>query len=516
MSPIDATWHSLEQLASADVSIEDLLEAPGRLDRLTVDACNLHLDISKQRMPLKALDLLLKLAAERGVAEHRDAMYRGEVVNVTEDRAVLHTALRAATNHRLADPDTTKAIASELDRVAEFATQIRSGQWRGVTGLPISDVINIGIGGSDLGPRMVTTALREYQADHLKVHFIANVDGAEIQSLITGLNPETTLLVISSKTFTTQETLLNAKTALHWLSDKLGIETPAASPHCIAITASPDSAAAFGVDPARILNFWDFVGGRYSLWSSIGLSIAIAVGFDRYRELLDGAAAMDDHFYTAEPGKNMPMLLALSGIWNHNFLGAESVAVIPYCERLNLLPAFLQQLDMESNGKCTTVDGQAVDTSTGPIVWGQTGTNGQHAFFQLLHQGGRLVPVEFIGCIEDRLSNPEQHRVLIANMLAQAAALMTGEANADRHRNYPGNHPSAVLLMEDLSPAALGSLIALYEHKVFVQGIIWQINSFDQFGVELGKRLASTLLSGDTDNLDPSTRDLLNRTQRGR
>ena len=396
----------------------------------------------------------------------------------------------------------------------EVSEKIRSGGWQGSTGKSITDIVNIGIGGSDLGPKLACNALAEFSHPDINIHFISNVDGAEILTTLDKLNPETTLIAVASKTFTTQETLLNAKTAINWFETELSLLNAQSSRHFIALTANPDNAVSYGIPESQILEFAEWVGGRYSLWSSIGLSIAISIGFERFSDMLAGAREMDLHFRTAPIDKNMPVIMAVLGIWYTNFLNAQSSAVIPYCERLLLLPSYLQQLDMESNGKSTTLEGEPVSYNTGPILWGQTGTNGQHAFFQLLHQGTRLVPIDFIAAVNDNLSNTEHHRVLLGNMLGQSSALMTGQPAPKNqpHRYYEGNKPSNTLLMNSLSAKNFGALVALYEHKVFVQGSLWNINSFDQWGVELGKKMANELLNTDRSNgyLDPSTKRLFN------
>ena len=396
----------------------------------------------------------------------------------------------------------------------EVSEKIRSGGWQGSTGKSITDIVNIGIGGSDLGPKLACNGLAEFAHPDINIHFISNVDGAEILTTLAKLNPETTLITVASKTFTTQETLLNAKTAISWFEKKLGLLSAQSSPHFIALTANRDNAVSYGIPESQILEFAEWVGGRYSLWSSIGLSIATSIGFERFSDMLSGAREMDLHFRTAPIDQNMPIIMAVLGIWYTNFLNAQSSAVIPYCERLLLLPSYLQQLDMESNGKSTTLEGEPVCYNTGPILWGQTGTNGQHAFFQLLHQGTRLVPIDFIAAVNDNLSNKEHHRVLLGNMLGQSSALMTGQPAPKNqpHRYYEGNKPSNTLLMNSLSAKNFGALVALYEHKVFVQGSLWNINSFDQWGVELGKKMANELLNTDRSNgyLDPSTKRLFN------
>lgn len=480
-------------------SISDLLADKSRLPRYSAHLDGLTVDFSKHLVDDETMSLLLELAETADIRGAAKSLAGGESLNITEDRAAMHMALRTSDEH-VTDQDFAQQVRTQNARMRELSEAIRSGSYRGATGEVITDVINIGIGGSDLGPKMVCAALRQYR-DGPSVHFISNVDGAEILSLLPTLNAASTLIVISSKTFTTAETLLNANTALQWLGESLAIDNPAASPHCIGITNNITQAQAFGVPRAQLLTFEDTVGGRYSLWSTIGFSICVATGFSQFQALLDGAAQMDRHFLETRVASNIPVIMALLGIWYNNFLGAETQAVIPYCQRLGLFVDHLQQLDMESNGKSATLDGELVATSTGPIIWGQTGTNGQHAFFQLLHQGTRLVPVDFIGVINDSLSKPAHHRVLLANMIAQSEALMKGAPGADRHHDYPGNRPSTTILLDQLSPRILGMLIAAYEHKVFCQAVIWQINPFDQWGVELGKQLANRILA-DGENPD--------------
>jgi glucose-6-phosphate isomerase len=512
-------WKNLQQLAETAQaqSISALFSSdPERSRDMSVACGELMLDYSKNLVSKQTWQALLQLAAESPLESHRAAMFSGENINTTEDRAVLHAALRAEIGDQTlasaADESDQRVrlVKQQLANVKQVSEKIRSGQWLGSTGKAITDVINIGIGGSDLGPKLACNALQEFAHPGLTLHFISNVDGAEILTTLKKLNPETTLVALASKTFTTQETLLNAKTARHWFANTLGLENAQTSSHFIGLTANRENARAYGIPDDQILEFAEWVGGRYSLWSSIGLSIAISIGYDNFVEMLAGAREMDLHFQQAPTGQNMPVILALLGIWYSNFLDAQSTAVIPYCERLLLLPAYLQQLDMESNGKSTTLDGQPVDYQTGPILWGQTGTNGQHAFFQLLHQGTRLVPIDFIAAAVDNLSNQEHHRVLLGNMLAQGSALMCGQPapKDEPFRYYPGNKPSNTLLLKSLSPKNFGALIALYEHKVFVQGSIWNINSFDQWGVELGKKMANQLLAesdGEQAQLDPST-----------
>lgn len=504
------TWVKLQALAAdaKKINIKEQLDIPGRLDRFTIDLGPLYVDLSKHAVTEEILNLLLKLADESQVLDHARAMVCGDPINVSENRPVLHTGLRHPAPPL---PDEfIEHVKEERAKLDLLSQQIRNGTWRGITGEPVTDVINIGIGGSDLGPKMVVQALREFHTGP-NVHFISNVDGAEILSLLEKLNAASTLVVVSSKTFTTAETLLNTQTALAWFETELDLDSSQSPAQCIAITNNREKAKAFGIPDQQILTFPDSVGGRYSVWSSIGFAICIALGFDSFKAFLAGGAQLDQHFLNAPPEKNVPLLMALIGIWYNNFLGAQTHAVIPYCERLGLFVDHLQQVDMESNGKLSTRQGKPVELETGPIVWGQTGTNGQHAFFQLLHQGTKLVPVDFIGTLHDELSKPEHHRVLLANMIAQSEALMTGQVNADPHQQYPGNRPSSTLLLNKLDPGSLGMLLALYEQKVFVQGAIWSINSFDQWGVELGKQLTNKILSGSMDH-DPSTSALLKKT----
>ena len=516
-----AAWNRLLELASETLSsdkgiaINQLFQEDSqRFEKYSLKAGELKLDFSKNLVNDDIWEQLINLAQQSPLETHRAAMFAGEKINNTEDRAVLHAALRSTESDALSAEEKARAeqVERQLQAVKAVSEEIRSGSWTGSTGKPITDIINIGIGGSDLGPKMACTALEEYAHERINVHFISNVDGAQILSTLKKLDPETTIVSIASKTFTTQETMLNAKTAIQWFKDNLGLENPKNSAHFIGLTANPEAAINYGIPKYQILEFSDWVGGRYSLWSSIGLSIAISIGFENFKQMLDGAREMDLHFQQAPLEKNMPVILALLGIWYSNFLNAQSIAIIPYCERLLLLPSYLQQLDMESNGKSTSLQGESVSYNTGPILWGQTGTNGQHAFFQLLHQGTRLAPIDFIAPVKDNLSNPEHHQVLLGNMLAQSSALMEGQAapEGEQHRYYPGNKPSNTLLLNELSPKNFGALIALYENKVFVQGSIWNINSFDQWGVELGKKMANSLLDqgSSASNLDASTKAL--------
>jgi len=517
-SPTTTTaWSNLnaEADSATEVRITDLFAADSqRAEKFSVRSGELFLDFSKNLVSDKVWSELLKLAEQSPLLSHRAAKFAGEPINSTENRAVLHAALRAEPE----DANSTQArerialVKQQLQSVKAASDKIRAGQWLGSTGKAITDIVNIGIGGSDLGPKLACAALEEYAHADIKLHFISNVDGAEILTTLKKLNPETTLVALASKTFTTQETLLNAKTAIRWFKQTLGLDNAQNSSHFVGLTANPANAIAYGIPEDQILEFAEWVGGRYSLWSSIGLSIAISIGFEQFEQMLLGAQEMDSHFQQAPLESNMPVIMALLGIWYSNFLKLETTAVIPYCERLLLLPSYLQQLDMESNGKATSLNGEPVDYHTGAILWGQTGTNGQHAFFQLLHQGTRTVPIDFIAAAKDNLSNEEHHRVLLGNMLAQSSALMTGQAapEGEQHRFYPGNKPSNTLMLKQLSPKNFGALVALYEHKVFVQGSIWNINSFDQWGVELGKKMANELLGDNVDSngFDASTQAL--------
>lgn len=513
-------WKTLTTLAEStagDSIREHFSSDPERLEHYSIDLPGLYLDFSKNRINNDVYKALIDLALVSSLEEKRDAMFHGEPINISEQQPALHTALRNPESKvKINGVPIFDQITRQLQKMRHCSDSIRSGDWTGNTSKSITDVVNIGTGGSDLGPKMVCEALNEFAETGLNIHFISNVDGSEISKLLATLNAETTLFIVCSKSFTTRETLLNTNAAISWLQRNLDIDSPQGSSHFIAITAMPQAAIEFGIDPENILEFWNWVGGRYSLWSAIGLSISVAIGHDNFEKLLEGAKAMDDHFLSAPLDKSMPVVLALTGIWYNNFLGAESIAIVPYCERLGLLPAFLQQLDMESNGKSTTISGEAVTNTTAPIVWGQAGTNGQHAFFQLLHQGTRLIPIDFIATVKENQGDQYQHEVLLASMFAQAAALMNGEANDNRHQHYPGNKPSNTLLLDELTPYSLGMLIALYEHKVFVQGVIWDINSFDQWGVELGKRITALLLTDESGRgLDPSTEELMRRSHQG-
>ena len=510
-------WQGLvdHQRSMDNVHMRDLFTLdPQRFDQFSLKIDNLFLDYSKNRINRDSLNLLLKLARDTGVELLRDQMFAGEIVNVTEQRASLHTALRNRTNHPVLinGEDVMPEVNAVLARMRQFSEAVRGGIWQGFSGERIRDVVNIGIGGSDLGPLMVCEALKPYQSPQLRLHFVSNIDGSHIAETLNQVRPESTLFIVASKTFTTQETLTNASTARAWFMDQVGDEC-AISRHFVAVSNNAEKVAAFGIDKANMFEIRDWVGGRYSLWSAIGLPIALAVGMDRFEQLLTGAHVMDQHFQEAPLEQNMPVLLALIGVWYHNFFGAESYAVTPYDQYLHRFPAYLQQLDMESNGKSVSRDGSPIhDYTTGPVLWGEPGTNGQHAFFQLIHQGTRLVPADFLAPMESQHPLGNHHTLLLANCFAQSEALMWGKTEAEArvelsagglsgealerllpHKVFSGNRPSNTLLFRQLDPYTLGMLIALYEHKVFIQGAIWNINSFDQWGVELGKQLASRI-----------------------
>ena len=508
---------------------------PDRAERLSGAAADLHLACSKQLLDAPALEALLELARASGLSERITAMFAGQHVNTTEDRAVLHTALRRPPGEPLVvdGQDVAADVEAVLVRMSAFCEQVRSGTWLGATGQAITHVVNIGIGGSDLGPRMVVRALRHWTDPSLQVRFVANVDGADLEAALTGLDPARTLFVVCSKTFTTAETLANASAARSWLVDALG-DDGAVARHFAAVSTNADEVRAFGIDADNMFGFWDWVGGRYSLTSAVGLSVMLAVGPGRFRELLSGFAQVDEHFRTAALEANLPVLMALVGYWNREALDLATLAVLPYAQDLELLPAYLQQLDMESNGKRVRRDGTPVAGETGPIVWGQPGTNGQHAFYQLLHQGTTAVPCDFLAFSAPLSRFTDQHDVLMANCFAQSQALAFGRTQEEveasgvdpalaPHRTFPGNRPSSTLLASELTPRTLGQIVAAYEHKVFVQGVLWDVNSFDQWGVELGKTLATALQArlegsgdGDDGDLDGSTRRLLERYRAGR
>ncbi len=503
-----ATWGRLEshQREIAAIHLRQLFtDEPDRGTRYSLEAAGVYLDYSKNRVTAKTLDLLVQLAEESGLRSRIDAMFSGEKINVTERRAVLHVALRAPRGQQIFvdGKDVVPGVHAVLEKMAAFAGQIRSGAWKGHTGKPIKNVVNIGIGGSDLGPVMAYEALRDYSQRSLTCRFVSNVDGSDVAEATRDLDPAETLFIVSSKTFTTIETLTNAHTARAWCVQALGDERAVAR-HFVAVSTNAAEVAKFGIDTANMFGFWDWVGGRYSVDSAIGLSLMIAVGPENFRQMLNGFHEMDEHFRTAPFARNLPVILGLLGVWYNNFFGAETLAVLPYDHYLGRLSAYLQQLDMESNGKQVDLAGNRVDYSTGPIVWGTPGTNGQHAYYQLIHQGTKLIPCDFIGFCQTLNPLGRHHDLLMANFFAQTEALAFGKTEADvradgvpdfqvPHRIFAGNHPSNTLLLERLTPEALGRLVALYEHKVFVQGTIWQINSFDQWGVELGKVLAGRI-----------------------
>ncbi len=542
-------WKALvhHQQAMRDVHVRALFDGdPKRFERFSLEQDGLLVDYSKHRITDETLKLLLDLAEQAKVTEWRDRMFRGEKINRTEDRAVLHVALRNRSNEPIVvdGKDVMIEVNAVLAKMRVFTDKVRSGAWKGHTGKRITDLVNIGIGGSDLGPVMATEALRPYWQDGLRAHFVSNVDGTHILETIKHLDPETTLFIIASKTFTTQETLMNARSARAWITSKLGGDA-AVPKHFVAVSTAEAEVSRFGIDVSNMFPFWDWVGGRYSLWSSIGLSIACVIGMDHFEELLAGAHAMDQHFRTAEPRANLPILMGLLGVWYMNFFGAETHVILPYDQYLHRFAAYFQQGDMESNGKSVDRDGNPIkDYSTGPIVWGEPGTNGQHAFYQLIHQGTRLIPADFLAPIEtqnplvapspDGKAGQDHHDVLLANFFAQTEALMKGKTPAEAkaeleaagtpaarvtelvpHKTFPGNRPSTSILFKKLDPRTLGRLVALYEHKIFTQGIIWKILSFDQWGVELGKQLAKKIepeltAPGVVTSHDASTNGLIN------
>ncbi|WP_436699752.1 glucose-6-phosphate isomerase [Nocardioides sp. BYT-33-1] len=545
-APVDPTtteaWGRLTELASGfRPDLRRSLADAEWVTRSTVQAGDLRVDLSKNLVTPEIWKQLQALAAEVGLPARRDAMFRGEHINVTEDRAVLHTALRRAAGSRLdvGGTDVVEEVRAVLRRVYAFADDVRSGAWRGSTGLPIRTVVNIGIGGSDLGPVMAYEALRPYVQHGLECRFVSNVDPTDAAQKLTGLDPATTLFIVSSKTFGTLETLTNARLCRRWLLDGLGTGDEAVSRHFVAVSTALDKVEEFGIDPANAFGFWDWVGGRYSVDSAIGTSLAVAIGPERFEEFLGGFRAVDDHFLTAPLERNVPALMGLLNVWYANFLGAQSHAVLPYAQSLHRFPAYLQQLTMESNGKSVRWDGSSVTTDTGEVFWGEPGTNGQHAFYQLLHQGTRLIPADFIAFanpaypLED--GDTDVHELLLANFLAQTKALAFGKTAEEVRaegipeetvaaRVFSGNRPTTSILAPALTPSVLGQLIALYEHITFTQGVVWGIDSFDQWGVELGKQLAVQItpaLAGDADVLaaqDPSTRAMIDyyREQRTR
>jgi glucose-6-phosphate isomerase len=519
-----------------NVHMRDLFARdPDRFQRFSLRLGDILFDYSKNRITEETIFLLVTLAHQAELKRHMEAMWNGEKINTTENRAVLHVALRNRSNRPILvdGRDVMPEVNQVLDKMGRFSEAVRSGDWRGYTGKAITDIVNIGIGGSDLGPKMVVMALKPYAKPGLNVHFVSNVDGTDIAETLRLISPETALFLVASKTFTTQETMTNAHTARRWFLDSARDEAAVAR-HFVALSTNTEGVRQFGIDPANMFEFWDWVGGRYSLWSAIGLSIALAIGMDGFEQLLAGAHEVDEHFRTTPFERNIPVIMGLLGVWYNNFFGAQSHAILPYDQYLSRFPAYFQQGDMESNGKSVTKRGEWVDYTTGPIIWGEPGTNGQHAFYQLIHQGTKLIPTDFLAPAQSHNPLGDHHPILISNFLAQTEALMkgktAGEVRAELQkqgitdneletlvaaRTFTGNRPSNSFLFKRLTPATLGSLIALHEHKIFTQGIIWNINSFDQMGVELGKQLAKTILpelAGEeaVTSHDSSTNGLIN------
>ncbi|MCC6302133.1 MAG: glucose-6-phosphate isomerase [Gammaproteobacteria bacterium] len=532
-----SAWRALEAHYGQvrDLPMRELFRAdPGRFDAFSLRLGDFLVDYSKNRVTAETMRLLAELARQADLPGQIGRMFGGEKINFSENRAVLHTALRNRSGRPVFvdGVDVMPRITAVLARMRAFSAAVRNGDWKGYTGKRITDIVNIGIGGSDLGPAMVTRALRPYMRAGLRVHFVSNVDGTHIIETLKQKPPEQTLFIISSKTFTTQETLANARTAREWFVQSSGDEGAVAR-HFVALSTNVREVAAFGIDPANMFEFWDWVGGRYSLWSAIGLSIAIAVGMDNFDLLLEGAHAMDEHFRTAPVERNIPAVLGLLGVWYNNFFGTRSHAILPYDQYLERLPAYLQQADMESNGKHVDRSGATVDYATGPVIWGEPGTNGQHAFYQLIHQGTALIPADFIAAARSHNPVGAHHKILLSNFFAQTEALMRGKTEAEvrreleaagmsgdalerllPHKVFEGNRPTNSILFRSLTPYTLGMLLAMYEHKIFTQGVIWNINPFDQWGVELGKQLASAILpeldgTAPAQGHDASTRGLI-------
>ena len=527
-------WHDLQNHFTevVDLQMRDMFkDDPRRFDKFSLRFNDILFDYSKNRITKKTLPLLFELARQRKLDTKIKAMFAGEKINQTEQRAVLHVALRNRSNRPIMvdGHDVNVDVNHVLDKMRVFCDAVHSGSWRGFTGKVITDVVNIGIGGSDLGPKMVVRALQPYAIGNIQTHFVSNVAQADLLNTLNKLNPETTLFLIASKTFTTQETMTNALSARAWLLESLA-DQGAVNKHFVAISTNQEKAVEFGIDPENIFEFWDWVGGRFSLWSAIGLSIPLTIGMDNFERLLEGAHQIDEHFRLTPFEQNIPVVMALLGIWYNNFFKTETQAILPYGHYLRYFPAFMQQGDMESNGKGVDVEGSPVDYQTGPIIWGQTGTNGQHAFYQLIHQGTKLIPCDFLVPATSYHDLPDHHNMLISNFLSQPQALMQGktaqqvlsELDISEQDNvlvnakvFPGNKPTNSFIFKKLSPETLGALIALYEHKVFVQGVIWNINSFDQMGVELGKVLAGDIypeLQHDqpVKKFDSSTNGLIN------
>lgn len=525
-----SSWKKLSDhfSAASGYQLRDLFkEDPDRFKKFSLEAEGILLDYSKNRITEETFSLLLQLAVQTNVKEGIEDMFSGKKINITEGRAVLHTALRNRSDIPVFvdGKDVMEDVNRVLAQMKKFTESVRNGDWKGYTGKSITDVVNIGIGGSDLGPVMVCEALKPYAKDGLDVHFVSNVDGTHIAETLKKVDPETTLFIIASKTFTTQETIANAESAKSWFLEHAKDEKAVAL-HFAALSTNADAVSKFGIDTENMYEFWDWVGGRYSLTSAIGMSIAMYIGFDNFEAMLDGFHAMDEHFRSAPFESNMPVILALLGVWYNNFFGAESQAILPYDQYMHRFAAYFQQADMESNGKRVTKDGKVVDYQTGPIIWGEPGTNGQHAFYQLIHQGTKLIPCDFLAPVNSQNPIAEHHKMLLANFFAQTEALMKGkteeEAKAELekegkssetieallpHKVFPGNIPTNSIMFNKLTPKTLGSLIALYEHKIYVQGIIWNVNSFDQWGVELGKQLAKSILSELRDGSEVSAHD---------
>lgn len=533
------SWQRLKEhyQAVSGLQMRELFDQDAqRFNKYTIRFQNILLDYSKNRITEETRSILIQLAHEAGLRQAIDNMFGGVKINNTENRSVLHVALRnPSDSHVTVDgDDVMKKVKPVLEKMKVFSEKVRSGNWKGYTGKAITDVVNIGIGGSDLGPLMVTEALKSYSRRGPKAHFVSNVDGTHITEVVSDLNPETTLFIIASKTFTTQETITNAESARTWFLKTAGDKKHVAK-HFVALSTNATEVSKFGIDTDNMFEFWDWVGGRYSLWSAIGLSIAINIGFDNFRELLDGANDMDEHFRTAPFEENIPVILAMLGIWYNNFFGAETHAILPYDQYMHRFAAYFQQGDMESNGKRVTKDGETItEYSTGPIIWGEPGTNGQHAFYQLIHQGTKLIPCDFLAPAQSQNPLTDHHEKLLANFFAQTEALMKGKTESEArpelekeglsgealekllpHKVFPGNRPTNSIMFKKLTPRTLGALIAMYEQKIYVQGVVWNINSFDQWGVELGKQLAKKILgelsgSDKVSTHDSSTNGLIN------
>ncbi|MDP8218362.1 MAG: glucose-6-phosphate isomerase [Candidatus Theseobacter exili] len=528
---LEKHYEEVKDLHMRDMFNEDLK----RFDSFSLCLDDILFDYSKNRITAKTMSLLVDLAKQAGLADEIEAMFSGKKINNTENRAVLHVALRNRVNRPILvdGEDVMPGVNRVLKKMRSFCKEVRSGFWKGYTGKAITDVVNIGIGGSDLGPQMVTAALEHYAKEDLQCHFVSNVDGTHIAEVLRWLSPETTLFIIASKTFTTQETMTNAHSARAWFLEEAG-DISAVAKHFVALSTNEKGVSEFGIDTKNMFEFWNWVGGRYSLWSAIGLSIALSIGMDRFEELLAGAHKVDEHFRSVEFEKNIPVIMGLLGIWYNNFFGAQSHAILPYDQYMLRFPAYFQQGDMESNGKSVTKDGKWVSYSTGPVIWGEPGTNGQHAFYQLIHQGTKLIPCDFLAPAITLNPVGDHHRILLSNFFAQTEALMKGKTSEEvwkdisdsKHdckdvetlvaaKTFPGNRPSNSFMFKKLTPECLGALIALYEHKIFTQGVIWNINSFDQMGVELGKHLAKAVLpeldgNDSVDSHDSSTNSLIN------